>query len=347
MLLKLLHMLPAETAHDMTICALKYGLYPPKFFVPDTALHARVWGLDFPSPVGLSAGFDKNAEVYNAMLGLGMGFVEVGSITPKPQYGNPKPRLFRLPADGAIINRFGFNNKGMVSVLKNLQNRTKKGIVGVNLGKNKTTNDPIQDFVIGCEALAPYADYVVINVSSPNTPGLRDLQGGEDLAKILTAVCEKRNVVCGDTPPPVLVKIAPDLADEDIKNICDVVVTLGGDGIIVSNTTNARPSHMHPQDTLAETGGLSGRPLFKMSTEKLKTVFQYTGGQIPLIGVGGICDGYDAYEKIRAGASLVQLYSALVYGGIPLIARIHKELADAVRQDGFSHYTDAIGVDVT
>ena len=345
-------MLPAETAHNITVTALKNGIYKKSKYVDNNMLSMCLWGLKFPNPVGLSAGFDKNAECYNAMLHLGMGFVEVGSITPKAQRGNPKPRLFRLPKDKAVINRFGFNNNGMDYAYNRLKNRKRNrkkndGIVGVNLGKNKTTACIYTDFVLGCEKLAPVADYLVVNVSSPNTPGLRSLQAGEDLRHILSAVQEKRHTVCVATVPPVLVKIAPDLADRDIDAICAVVTELNIDGIIVSNTTVQRPGCLHHQDISTQAGGLSGKPLFTLSTEKLKTVYKATNGTVPLIGVGGISSGKDAYIKIRAGASLVQLYSALVYGGAGLIPQIKSDLTTYLQQDGFSHISQAIGADVT
>ena len=346
MILKVLHMLPAETAHNVTVMALKHGIYMRSRYRDADILRTSLWGLQFDNPLGLAAGFDKNAECYDAMLRLGMGFVEVGSITPQPQYGNPKPRLFRLPEDGAIINRFGFNNRGMACAYKNLRHRNRaRGIVGVNLGKNKTTACVYTDFVLGCETLAPLADYLVVNVSSPNTPGLRALQAEDELRTILSAVQTTRNQVCTAALPPLLVKIAPDLADADIQVVCTVVQELGIEGIIVSNTTLQRPDHLHHQDILQQAGGLSGTPLFQLSTEKLKTVYRYTEGTIPLIGVGGVGSGRDAYTKIRAGASLVQLYSALVYAGSTLISQIKADLATHLQQDGFSHIHQAIGVD--
>ena len=340
--LPFLQLLNAETAHNLTIKALSNGLYVPTLYKDDSVLKTKVWNMEFSNPVGLSAGFDKNAQVYNAMNDLGMGFCEVGSITPKPQVGNPKPRLFRLPKDGAVLNRFGFNNLGMDYAHKQLQ-KPRNGIVGVNLGKNKTTTDPVADFVKGCEKLAPMSDYLVVNVSSPNTPGLRALQGQTELTNILSAVQKMRNKVCKNNIPPLLVKIAPDLTDDDVSDIVAVVKKLKIDGIIVSNTTLARPKDLHHQNILSEAGGLSGRPLFKKSTEMLAKIYKLTNGKIPLIGVGGVSSGADAYEKIKHGATLVQLYSALTYGGAGLITDIKKELAGLLKADGFKNVNEAVG----
>ncbi|MGB1360811.1 MAG: quinone-dependent dihydroorotate dehydrogenase [Alphaproteobacteria bacterium] len=339
--LPFLRVLDPEMAHNITVKMLSLGAYFKPLYKDDKILATKVWGIDFKNPVGLSAGFDKNAECYNAMNDLGMGFCEVGSITPQPQNGNPQPRLFRLPKDGAVLNRFGFNNNGMDYAFKQLS-KNRRGIVGVNLGKNKTTADPVIDFVKGCEKLSPLADYLVVNVSSPNTPGLRALQGEKELFDILSAVQKMRNKVC-KKQPPLLVKIAPDLNMDDVNDIVSVVKKLNIDGIIVSNTTLARPEHLHHQNVLQEAGGLSGKPLFKKSTEMLAKIYKLTDGKIPLIGVGGIASGDDAYEKICNGASLVQLYSALTYGGAGLITEIKKDLAKLLKHNGFNSVNEAVG----
>ncbi len=340
--LPLLHKIDPEKAHDITVWCLSKGLYFKPLYKDDAVLKTSLWGMDFDNPLGLSAGFDKNAECYNGMLDLGMGFVEVGSITPQAQSGNPKPRLFRLPKDKGVLNRFGFNNLGMENAFHNL-NKSRRGLVGVNLGKNKITEDPVSDFVLGAEKLSLLADYLVVNVSSPNTPGLRALQGEKELTNILSAVQKKRNSVCEEQVPPLLVKIAPDLSDDDVNDVISVVQKLKIDGIIVSNTTLDRPKELYHQDVLKEAGGLSGTPVFQKSTLMLEKIYRKTKGQIPLIGVGGIASGRDAYEKICRGASLVQLYSSLVYGGAGLITDIKKELAQCLKADGFTSLKDAVG----
>jgi len=342
-----LHCLPAEFAHTITLHALKRGLVPPQPEFSHPSLEVTLWGRTFPNPVGLAAGFDKNAEVFNEMLSLGFGFVETGSVTPKPQPGNPKPRLFRLKTDKAIINRMGFNNLGLEVYADNLTRTPHKGLVGVNLGKNKDTQDAALDYEIGAKRLAPLADYLVINVSSPNTPGLRALQGRKQLVDL---VARTRNALESALPPridrkpPLLLKIAPDLADEDLKDIANTCMFGGLNGLIVSNTTIARPETL--QSPLAqETGGLSGQPLFDSSTTILRRMYALTYGRVPIIGVGGISSGLDAYLKIRAGASLVQLYSALVYQGPGLVTQIKRDLVDLLARDGFTSISQAVGAD--
>lgn len=338
-----------ETAHGLTIKALKSGLVPPARGRDEPALHTRVWGLDFANPVGLAAGFDKNAEVVDAMLNLGFGFVEPGSVTPRPQPGNPRPRLFRLVEQRAVINRMGFNNEGLEAFAQRLERRrdTAKrapGIVGANLGKNKDTADAADDYVIGVRRLAPLADYLVVNVSSPNTPGLRALQGRDPLRALLERVLEAR-ASCGlSRNPPLLLKIAPDLTVEDKSDIAAVALESGIDGLIVSNTTIARPDNI-PAAMRSEAGGLSGAPLFEPSTSVLREIYALTGGKLPIVGVGGVATGEDAYAKIRAGASLVQLYSAMVYAGPAVVHRIRRELAELLRRDGFRSVAEAVGAD--
>jgi dihydroorotate dehydrogenase len=335
-----LRLLPAERAHRLTIAALKAGLAGSSSARPDPVLNQHLFGLDFPSPVGLAAGFDKNAEVPDAMLRLGFGFVEIGSVTPRPQAGNPQPRLFRLPEDRAVINRMGFNNDGVAAVRQRLEKRDRPaGIVGVNLGKNKETEKASDDYAIGARELGPFADYLVVNVSSPNTPGLRALQGAAELNAIVSATCAE---LPAGNRPAVLVKIAPDLGDSDKADIAGAVRAGGIDGLIISNTTIGRP------DTLkgaakGETGGLSGQPLTGLALRTLKDMRSLLGADVPLIGVGGISNGQDAWERITAGASLIQLYTALVYEGPGLVGELNADLARRTRQAGFASIAEAVG----
>jgi dihydroorotate dehydrogenase len=341
---RLLRLLPPETAHRLTLRALAH--MPPallgKATVDDPILGTCVFGLDFPNPIGLAAGFDKNAETFAPVLRLGFGFVEIGSVTPRPQAGNPRPRLFRLAADGAVINRMGFNNDGLAAVQTRLARRptASRGILGANLGKNKESADAAADYTAGVRALAPLADYLVINVSSPNTPGLRALQGRAPLEALLAAVRAARGV----EKPPLLLKIAPDLTEADKQDIAEVALAGGLDGLIVSNTTIARSPSLRGV-AAKEVGGLSGQPLFQPSTAVLADMYHLTGGKLPLIGVGGISSGEEAYAKVRAGASLLQLYTALVYEGPGLIRRIKSDLAARLRADGFASIAEAVGAD--
>jgi len=341
-----LRLLPPEAAHRLTIRALASGLAPATAKASDPILASTVWGQNFVNPIGLAAGFDKGAEVFDPMLRLGFGFVEIGSVTPKPQPGNPTPRIFRLVEDGAVINRLGFNSAGLDAAVANLRHRAaeRRGIVGVNLGKNRASADAAADYAAGVAALAPFADYLVINVSSPNTPGLRDLQQADVLRALVARVQAARRSAVPDRPPPLLLKIAPDLTPEDRRDIADVALTSGVDGLIVGNTTISRPAGLRGRHA-GETGGLSGRPLLELSTEVLRDIYRLTEGRLPLIGVGGIASGEDAYGKIRAGASLVQLYTALIYAGPGLIDRIKRELAARLRADGFAMVADAVGAD--
>ena len=340
----LVRLLDPETAHGLAVRALERGLMPCAAPQVDPVLRVRLWGLDFPNPVGLAAGFDKDARVHAQMLAQGFGFVEVGSITPQPQPGNDKPRLFRLEADGAVINRMGFNSEGHTASMARLQNRDRsRGIVGVNLGKNKLTEDAAADYEIGARHFASLADYLVINVSSPNTPGLRALQGPEVLRELLRRTQAALSDGCqGKNKPPLLLKIAPDLTDADKADIARVALESKIDGLIISNTTIERPASLRSAHK-GETGGLSGRPLFAPSTRMLGEMYQATGGKLPLIGVGGIEDGRGAYEKILAGASLVQLYSAMVYHGPGVARRVNRELAEILKADGHASVADAVG----
>ena len=338
-----LRMMSPEKAHGLAIAALKSGGLPKQKRIQDPILHQTLWGMDFYNPVGLAAGFDKNAEVPDAVLDQGFGFTEIGSVTPKAQPGNPKPRLFRLTEDKAVINRMGFNNEGLDVVAARLQKRARRGIVGANLGKNKTQEDAAADYTVGTKALAPLSDYLVINVSSPNTPGLRALQSKDQLATLLMAVLTARNSVVAENAVPVLLKVAPDLTDEDKADIVDVVLETGVDGLIVSNTTIERPDSLSNKHR-AETGGLSGQPLFEPSTQVLKEIATLVNGRIPLVGVGGISNADQAYAKITSGASLVQLYSALVYGGMELVSEINTGLVERLKADGYSNIREAVGV---
>jgi dihydroorotate dehydrogenase len=344
-----LRSLDPETAHGVTVRALASGLVPAAPSPDPPSLRSRVWGLDFANPVGLAAGFDKNAEVVDAMLGFGLGFVEAGSVTPRPQPGNPRPRLFRLPEQQAVINRMGFNNEGLEAFARRLEarlyaRRRAPGLVGANLGKNKDTAEAADDYALGVRRLAKLADYLVVNVSSPNTPGLRALQGRGPLETLLGRVLDARAAAHLDRPPPLLLKIAPDLTDEDKADIATVAAATGIDGLVVSNTTIARPAAL-PERWHHEAGGLSGAPLLAPSTALLHDMYRLTGGRLPLIGVGGIASGADAYAKIRAGACLVQLYTALVFQGPALVAAIKRDLAAALAADGFATLGEAVGAD--
>jgi dihydroorotate dehydrogenase len=344
--LPLLRWLDAEDAHRLAIQGLK--LLPAVKPRPDDGkLAVRAFGLNFPNPVGMAAGFDKNGEVPDALLRLGFGFVEIGSVTPKPQAGNPRPRLFRLERDEAVINRMGFNNDGAVTVLRRLAGRANLGgIVGVNLGANKDSADRVADYVRLIDTFAPVASYFTVNISSPNTPGLRNLQQASQLDDLLAKVIEARDVVrekSGDTP--VLLKVAPDLSLAELDDVVHVARSRGVDGMIVSNTTLARPSTLREQGRAKEQGGLSGRPLFRLSTRMVAETFVRVEGAFPLIGVGGIDSGGAALTKIRAGASLIQLYSSLVYKGIGLIESIKADLTSTLLRTGREQLSEIVGAD--
>ena len=337
-----LRLFPAETAHLATIrLARSFAPLIPAAAADDSRLGVRALGHDFPNPIGLAAGFDKNAEVPAAMLAFGFGFVECGTVTPRPQAGNPRPRLFRLDEDLAVINRMGFNNDGMDVVAGRLQARRPGGICGINIGANKDSLDRIQDYRLALARLAPLADYVAVNVSSPNTPGLRGLQDRDELARLLEVLRAARAQLA--TPVPLLLKIAPDLDDRALDDIADVALAAGIEGLIVSNTTITRPPSLRSRYA-AESGGLSGAPLFEPSTRILREMHARVGARLVLIGVGGVASGADAYGKIRAGASLVQLYSALTFQGPGLVQRIKQELLTCLARDGFASVRDAVGM---
>ena len=333
----LLFRIPAEPAHRLTIAALR--LAPGSTSAaPQPLLCQRVAGLVFPNPVGIAAGFDKNGEVPDALLGLGFGFVEAGTVTPRPQEGNAKPRLFRLVEDEAVINRMGFNNDGSAVVARRLAARqANPGLIGANIGANKDSTDRIEDYAQMTRIMAPLASYLTVNISSPNTPGLRALQDPAALADLLDAVIEAR----GDHAARIFLKLAPDLTALDIDAICKIALDKRLDALIVTNTTIARPPL---RSALAsEAGGLSGAPLRPLALQILRDFRQATGGAIPLIGVGGIASVDDAWARIRAGASLIQLYSALVYAGPGLVRRIVQGLAQRVSAEGMSSIAEAVG----
>jgi len=337
-----------ETAHKATIFALRMGLGGSDPDTNDPALETRAMGHIFSNPVGLAAGFDKNAEVPHALLRLGMGFAEVGTVTPLPQPGNPRPRIFRLKEDEAVINRLGFNNDGLAVAKVRLQTLTRRGgIVGANIGANKDAPDRMSDYEVGLRVLYPHADYFTANISSPNTPGLRDLQTKSALEELLSRLTRVREdlVAGGAARKPLVLKIAPDLDDEDLTDIADVVLKSGIEGMIISNTTIARPDGLSGKYA-GEAGGLSGKPLFEPSTDVLRQMRRATKGEVTLIGAGGVSDGASAYAKIRAGASLVQLYTALAYQGPALIRRVKQGLAARLKADGFATVADAVGADV-
>ena len=344
--LPLLRWLDPEDAHRLAIQGLR--LLPPiRPRADDPKLAVRAFGLNFPNPVGMAAGFDKNAEVPDALLRLGFGFVEIGSVTPRPQGGNPRPRLFRLERDEAIINRMGFNNDGADTVLRRLAARANHaGIVGVNVGANKDSDDRTADYVKLIETFAPVASYFTVNVSSPNTPGLRNLQQSAALDDLLARVIDARERVrkqAGDSP--VLLKIAPDLSLNELDDVVHVARSRRVDGMIVANTTLARPATLREGNRAKEQGGLSGRPLFRLSTRMVAETYVRVEGAFPLVGVGGIDSGGAALTKIRAGASLIQLYSSLVYKGLGLVDDIKRDLASTLLRTGRDSLSEIVGAD--
>ncbi|XP_060693616.1 dihydroorotate dehydrogenase (quinone), mitochondrial isoform X1 [Hemiscyllium ocellatum] len=353
------HLMPAlqkvvdpETSHTLAIWFISKGFIPRAKCRDSTSLEVNVFGQKFKNPVGIAAGFDKHGEAVDGLYKLGFGFVEVGTVTPQPQDGNPKPRVFRLASDQAVINRYGFNSHGSIAVQQRLQARsetqeqlTKVGRpLGINLGKNKLSQDAAADYVKGVQQLGPLADYLVVNLSSPNTPGLRALQSKKELRTLLEKVLKERDSLTVNRKPAILLKIAPDLTAQDKKDIAGVVMELGVDGLIVTNTTVSRPRSLQdPQQ--AQSGGLSGAPLKEMSTQTVNEMYSLTKGRIPIIGVGGISNGADALEKIRAGATLIQLYTAFVYQGPPVVNKIKRELEQLLKEQGFSSIAEAVGAD--
>jgi dihydroorotate dehydrogenase len=331
--------LDPELAHRITINYLK--TIKSKKFESYDILKSNVFGLNFSNPVGIAAGFDKNAEVAQNLINLGFGFSEVGTVTPYPQPGNPKPRIFRLKDDEAIINRLGFNRGGFDQVKSRLR-KINDTIIGVNIGANKDSKDFSEDYIKGIKFFSTLASYITINISSPNTPGLRNLEILENLDVLLDKInnLDKEDLFI---KTPILLKISPDLNSDNLKYLCERVLSSKIDGLIVSNTTIARDSIA---DNIDQSGGLSGRPLFKSSTQQLRRVFKYTNGRIPLIGVGGIDSAEKAYEKIKNGASLVQLYTGLVYNGPNLIKDINKNLSSLIKDDGYNNISEAVGAEV-
>lgn len=343
-----LRLMDPERAHSLAIWALERGLAPKDKTPDDPALSITLWGRHFSNPVGLAAGFDKDARAMAGLFDMGLGFVEVGSITPRAQPGNPSQRVFRLDADMAVINRLGFNSQGQDAAAERLARWRASdgiaGVLGINLGKNKDALDAAADYASGARRLSRYADYLVVNVSSPNTPGLRDLQGETQLIEIVTAVRDAMADGDGESCLPLLIKVAPDLEPSDVEAIANVVLSQNIDGVVATNTTITRPAGLKdPQQS--EQGGLSGRPLFAKSTEVLGQFYRCLEGRVPLIGVGGVSDGADAYAKIRAGASLVQLYTGMVFGGPRLIGEIKRDLAVLLKRDGFTSVNEAVGAD--
>ena len=346
--LRLLRYLPAETAHSVTIKMLKLGFASSKDLRGNefSETISNIFELRFRNPIGLAAGFDKDGEVFDQLSQIGPGFVEAGTLTLEPQIGNPRPRVFRLSSDNAVINRLGFNNKGIMGGLERLSKRRDKSVVlGVNIGINKSTQTPVEDYVECLSLLRNIADYVTVNVSSPNTPGLRSFQQVEKLEELLnTLITASWENSDSNRRIPLLLKIAPDLTNEDINEIVDVAVSSGISGIIISNTTISRPKNLLDAKQ-GEPGGLSGAPLFELSTQKLAQTFLAAKQRIPIIGVGGVDSAETAYTKVKAGASLIQLYTALIYKGPRLFSEINKGLSEALKNDNIDHISEAVGIE--
>ena len=334
-----------EIAHNLAIFLLKHNLVPTTKTIQYPSLHNQIWGIDFQNPVGMAAGFDKNAQIFSNLFNFGFGFVEVGTVTSKPQIGNEKPRIFRLQEDEAIINRLGFNNLGVDNFLQNIESNSKSNqIIGINVGKNKDTADAIEDYLFLLKKIYGKSQYITINISSPNTKNLRDLQKADELGLFLEAIfAEKRQLqILHNKNVPILLKIAPDLNQTEQEAIADIVLKQNIDGLIVGNTTISRPKNLQNKYQ-NEVGGLSGKPLFSISNSVLKNIYQLTKGQIPIIATGGISSGADAYQKIKFGASLVQIYSAFIYQGFGLVEKIKKELDELLKKDDFKNIGEAIG----
>ena len=338
-----------EKAHALALKALKAGILPAQERVNDPALEQVLWGLKFPNPVGLSAGFDKKAEVIGPMFKFGFGFVETGTVTPKAQEGNPKPRVFRDPKNGAVINRMGMPGEGMSAYKDNIEkflsgkNRP-PGVIGLNIGMNKTQSDPMKDYKVLIKMLAPMADYITINISSPNTPGLRDQQDPEVLSELMETVRAELAKSCGSHTPPVWVKLAPDLSEKQQEDLAATAIKAKIDALILTNTSLERPAHLS-DGFRDETGGLSGTPIFEHATQVLRNFYTLTKGKVPLIGVGGISSAEHAYTKIKAGASLVQLYTGLIYKGPGIVHDINSGLLELLKADGYASVSEAIGAE--
>ena len=339
--LALLGCLKPEPAHRMSLRALKVGLVPSASVLPSPRLSVNLSGIDLPNPLGLAAGFDKNGEAIGPLLGAGFGFIEIGGVTPRPQPGNPRPRVFRLREDQAVINRLGFNNDGANAVAERLKARGRQGVVGLNIGPNRDSSDWVGDYVSVLGTCGGFVDFATVNVSSPNTTGLRSLQDAEPLAALIDAVMATRDRLVNR--PRIFLKVSPDISESDADRIAQAAAAGGVDGIIATNTTVDRNGLASP--LAAETGGLSGRPLRNRSNRVLRWLHEATGGTMPLIGVGGIFKGEDAYAKIRAGATAVQVYTGLVYRGLSVVGTILDELDWFLKRDGFDSVRQAVGSD--
>ena len=334
--------LDPETTHDLAIKSLKFNYLPRKMFEveDEQILNIELLGKNFPNPIGLAAGFDKSGEVYNSLLKFGFGFIEIGTVTPLKQFGNPKPRIFRLEDDSALINRLGFNNDGIEIIKNRIKSEKKKGVLGINIGPNKNTKDQKNDFCIGLKNFFDIADYITVNISSPNTEGLRDFHDQEKLEDLLLALNKIKSE--NKINIPLLLKISPDIKDNQISEIADTAIKNDISGIILTNTTNSNKDKLI-SDFKKEEGGLSGEPLQQISTNMIKKFYKQLNGKIPIIGVGGVNSGKSAYEKIIAGASLLQLYTGLVYKGPSIVKNIKKELIQILKVEGLNNIKDAIG----
>ena len=334
--------LDPETTHDLAIKSLKFNYLPRKMFEveDEQILNIELLGKNFPNPIGLAAGFDKSGEVYNSLLKFGFGFIEIGTVTPLKQFGNPKPRIFRLEDDSALINRLGFNNDGIEIIKNRIKSEKKKGVVGINIGPNKNTKDQKNDFCIGLKNFFDIADYITVNISSPNTEGLRDFHDQEKLEDLLLALNKIKSE--NKINIPLLLKISPDIKDNQISEIADTAIKNDISGIILTNTTNSNKDKLI-SDFKKEEGGLSGEPLQQISTNMIKKFYKQLNGKIPIIGVGGVNSGKSAYEKIIAGASLLQLYTGLVYKGPSIVKNIKKELIQILKAEGLNNIKDAVG----
>ncbi len=334
--------LDPETTHDLAIKSLKFNYLPRKMFEveDEQILNIELLGKNFPNPIGLAAGFDKSGEVYNSLLKFGFGFIEIGTVTPLKQFGNPKPRIFRLEDDSALINRLGFNNDGIEIIKNRIKSEKKKGVVGINIGPNKNTKDQKNDFCIGLKNFFDIADYITVNISSPNTEGLRDFHDQEKLEDLLLALNKIKSE--NKINIPLLLKISPDIKDNQISEIAESAIKNDISGIILTNTTNSNKDKLI-SDFKKEEGGLSGEPLQQISTNMIKKFYKQLNGKIPIIGVGGVNSGKSAYEKIIAGASLLQLYTGLVYKGPSIVKNIKKELIQILKVEGLNNIKDAIG----
>ena len=333
-----------ETAHDLAIRAMEAGIHPRAPLGLNKSLGMEVWGLAFPNPIGIAAGFDKDGRIFDALIRVGFGYAEAGTATPLPQSGNPRPRVFRLPRDGAVINRLGFNNRGHKAIHAYLKASKRRGILGVNIGANRDSDDRISDYIAGFEAFADLADYFTVNISSPNTPGLRDLHAVHMLEPMLKRLSDVRQRLVDEGRPyrPIAIKLSPELTPNELPEVVACCVACGADGLVISNTTTTRPNLIERMRG-RQGGGLSGRPLFELSTAMLARAYRLSEGKLPLIGVGGVDTGEAALEKIEAGASLIQLYTGLVYEGFGLVTRIKLHLGEALRARGADSLAGFVG----